>query len=170
MEEALFSSKSDEWETPDDLFSGLNKVFGFTLDPCATTENAKCQKFYTMNDDGLNKSWEGESVFVNPPYGLTIGKWVRKCAEESSHARVVLLIPARTDTKYQHEWIFPYAYALCFVNGRLRFTNRLLPSYDKSGNFKKSPAPFPSQIIVYFEINNEQKSFLEEYGTVLCLK
>lgn len=73
-----FSSKSDEWETPQQLFDSLNDEFGFTLDPCCTKENAKCEKFYTIEDDGLSKSWYGDVVFMNPPYGRGIGHWVKK--------------------------------------------------------------------------------------------
>jgi hypothetical protein len=74
-----FSSASPEWATPQDFFDKLNAEFGFTLDPCSTKENAKCKKFYTQEDDGLSKSWKGERVFCNPPYGRVIGKWVEKC-------------------------------------------------------------------------------------------
>lgn len=73
-----FSSKSVEWATPQYLFDELNKEFNFTLDPCATPENAKCKKFYTKEDNGLNKSWENECVFCNPPYGRQIKSWVKK--------------------------------------------------------------------------------------------
>lgn len=73
-----FSSKTPEWSTPQDFFDTLNKEFRFTLDPAATKENAKCEKFFTASDDGLKQSWAGERVFVNPPYGRVIGKWVEK--------------------------------------------------------------------------------------------
>ena len=73
-----FSSKSNEWSTPQDFFDELNKEFGFTLDPCANKENAKCEKFYTQEDDGLAQSWDDEVVFCNPPYGREIKHWVKK--------------------------------------------------------------------------------------------
>lgn len=76
-----FMSKTPEWATPQKLFDELNAEFHFTLDPCATKENAKCEKFYTKEDDGLSMSWEGERVFMNPPYGREIGKWVKKASE-----------------------------------------------------------------------------------------
>lgn len=76
-----FSSKTHEWSTPQDLFDKLNEEFHFTLDPCATRENAKCAKFYTKEDNGLSQKWLGESVFMNPPYGREIGKWVKKISE-----------------------------------------------------------------------------------------
>ena len=73
-----FKSESNEWETPQDLYNELNKQYRFTLDPCATPSNAKCDNFYTKQDDGLSKSWEGHIVFMNPPYGREIGKWIKK--------------------------------------------------------------------------------------------
>src|SRR5262245_31078392 len=72
---ALFSSRSEEWATPADLFAELDAEFHFTLDPCATPENAKAVSFYTREDDGLTKPWYGQ-VFMNPPYGATIGRWM----------------------------------------------------------------------------------------------
>jgi site-specific DNA-methyltransferase (adenine-specific) len=74
------------WATPQKLFDELNKEFNFTLDPCAIPENAKCEKFYTPEDDGLSKDWSNETVFCNPPYGREIGKWVKKCAETEGGA------------------------------------------------------------------------------------
>src|SRR5579862_9333292 len=96
-----FSSASDDWETPKALFDELSWIFGgFTLDPCATEANAKCERFYTRNEDGLSQLWEGK-VFVNPPYGRAIGRWVRKAFEASlDGALVVCLVPARTDTHW----------------------------------------------------------------------
>lgn len=79
----LYSSITDEWETPQELFNELNQEFHFTLDPCASADNHKCEKWYSRSDDGLSKSWIGETVFVNPPYGSEIQKWVAKCASEN---------------------------------------------------------------------------------------
>ena len=81
--EVLFSSKSELWSTPQDLFDELNKEFHFNLDPCATSENAKCAEFFTKEQDGLQKNWGGYNVFCNPPYGRTIGKWIQKAYQES---------------------------------------------------------------------------------------
>ena len=147
----MASSKSDEWETPQDLFNSLNKEFHFTLDPCSREYNYKCTKHYTIEDDGLSKSWDGEVVFCNPPYGHTIGKWVEKCWQEHSKngITVVMLIPSRTDTKWFHSYIMNKASEIRFVQGRLKFVNRTFPSYREDGNFKISPAPFPSMIVVY---------------------
>lgn len=132
----LTSSNTDEWATPQALFDELNGTFHFTLDPCATPENAKCAKFYTKEQDGLRQDWGGEVIWCNPPYGREIGKWVQKCAEHRGVA--VMLIPARTDTRWWHSYIDknPDAHVY-FIKGRLKFGNA------------KSCAPFPSAIVVY---------------------
>lgn len=134
----LFSSKTNEWATPKALFEELDKEFHFNLDPCATPENAKCKRFYTIEDDGLIQDWGGHRVFCNPPYGREIGKWVRKCYEESSRCEVVvMLIPARTDTSYFHDFIYHKAKEIRFLRGRLHF------------NESKQGAPFPSMIVIF---------------------
>lgn len=130
-----FSSQTNEWYTPQSFFDELNKEFNFTLDPCATKENAKCAKYYTIKDDGLSKSWDNENVFINPPYGREIGKWVKKAAESRGGVRV-MLIPARTDTKYFHEYIYNKA-EVRFIKGRLKF-----------GGASNS-APFPSMVVIF---------------------
>lgn len=145
----MFSSKSDEWETPQNLFNQLDKEFNFTLDPCSTKENHKCKKYYTIEEDGLSKDWSGETVFVNPPYGRAIGKWVKKSYEEYlKGTTVVMLIPSRTDTSWFHQYIYGKA-EIRFLKGRLKFVNRLLPSWNEEGNYKLSPAPFPSMVVIY---------------------
>ena len=167
----MFSSKSDEWETPQDLFDKLDAVFNFTLDPCATDENYKCNKYYTMKNNGLDKNWSGETAFVNPPYGDGLKHWVKKCYEESKHAKVVMLMPARTDTKYQHEYIFKYAKAICYIKGRLKFHNRLLPTYKEDRSHKISSAPFPSQLVVFADsITKEQENVFNSLGKLIILK
>lgn len=135
----MFSSATDEWATPKDFFDTLNEEFDFTLDPCASTDNAKCDKFYTKEQDGLKQDWSGERVFCNPPYGKVIGDWVKKCSEEAKkpNTTVVALIPARTDTRYFHEFIYRKAREVRFVKGRLKF-----------GGCKNS-APFPSMVVVF---------------------
>lgn len=118
---AALTSNKDDWETPQALFDELDKDFHFTLDPCATKENAKCKKYFTKEQDGLLQDWEDEIVFCNPPYGRDIGKWVQKCAEEQWSAKaIVLLIPARTDTAYFHDYIYDQA-TIIFLRGRLKF-------------------------------------------------
>ena len=139
--EVHYSSKSNEWATPQKLFDELNEEFNFTLDPCATDENAKCNKHFTIEDDGLSKDWSKDVVFMNPPYGREIKKWIKKAYEESLNgATVVCLIPARTDTTYWHDFIFDKADDIRFLRGRLKFGN------------SKNSAPFPSAIVVYLGV------------------
>ena len=124
--------------TPQKFYEKLNDEFHFTLDPCSTHENHKCDKYYTQEDDGLSQDWSNEVVFMNPPYGREIKYWIQKAYEESlKGATVVCLIPARTDTTYWHNYIFGKASEVRFVKGRLKF-----------GDGKNS-APFPSAVIVF---------------------
>lgn len=134
----LFSSKTDIWATPQKFFDELDKEFHFTLDPCATPENAKCTRFFTQSENGLIQNWGGEIVFCNPPYGRTISDWVRKSYEESRkpNTKVVMLLPARTDTAYFHDYIYHKA-EIRFLRGRLHF------------NDSKQSAPFPSMVVIF---------------------
>lgn len=101
------SSNSDDWATPQYLFDNINEYFNFTLDPCASDLNHKCKKYYTIKENGLIKSWKNEVVFCNPPYGREISKWVKKAYDEYYNgASIVMLLPARTDTKWFHEFIY----------------------------------------------------------------
>lgn len=139
MNSVLFSSATDVWATPQDLFDELNKEFSFNLDPCALPENAKCEKYFTPEIDGLTQCWGGATVFCNPPYGRQIYDWVKKCYNESKKpgTTVVMLIPARTDTRYFHEFIYHKAREIRFIKGRLKFGNA------------KNAAPFPSMIVIF---------------------
>lgn len=145
VDKILYSSKTEEWETPLDLFDHLNRHFKFTLDPCATKENAKCLKFFTKEINGLLESWENETVFMNPPYGRVIYHWVEKAYEESRlrNATVVCLLPVRTDTKWWQN--FCTKGKVKFLLGRLKFSG------------SKNSAPFPSAIVVF------HKSILFDY-------
>lgn len=135
--QALFTSNSNEWETPLSLFDELNKQFNFTLDPASTSENALCDNFYTKEDNGLVQSWENETVYCNPPYGREITEWAKKaCKESKKGTNIVMLIPARTDTIYWHEYVFNKA-NIYFFKGRLKFSG------------SKTSAPFPSAIACY---------------------
>lgn len=136
VDKVMFSSNTDEWATPRELFDRLNKAFGFTLDPAASHENALCTYHFTQEDDGLSKSWAGETVWCNPPYS-SLKAWLKKGSEEGRHTTVVMLVPARTDTKAWHEYVIPWASEIHYVKGRLKF-----------GDAKNS-APFPSAIIVF---------------------
>ena len=137
----MLSSEDMTWETPQDFFDELNKEFKFNLDPCATKETAKCKNYFTKEDDGLKQDWGGYHVFCNPPYGSEIKYWVKKGFEEGlkKNTLVVMLIPARTDTKYFHEYIYHKA-EIRFIKGRLKFKGR----QKGSGS-----APFPSMVIVF---------------------
>lgn len=134
-----FSSKSNEWATPQAFFDELDREFHFTLDPCSTDDNCKCKNHYTLIDNGLEQNWGGQIVFCNPPYGRELPKWVEKCYRESRKpdTLVVMLIPARTDTRYFHEYIYHRAREIRFIKGRLHF-NESAPG-----------APFPSMVVVF---------------------
>lgn len=136
-EKVMFSSKTDEWATPQSLFDRLDGGFHFTLDAAANEGNHKCERYYTPEMDGLSLPWEG-TVWCNPPYGRQIGKWVRKAYYEhmKHNNTIVLLLPARTDTKWFHEYILGRA-QIFFIKGRLTFGSA------------KNPAPFPSMLVVY---------------------
>jgi len=133
-----FSSESGEWDTPQTFFDKLDKQFEFTLDPCATEANAKCEKYFTKEDDGLTQDWKGHTVFVNPPYGRGIGVWLKKGYEESKkhNTVVVILVPSRTDTKWWHDYVMK-AKEVHLVRGRLKFGD------------SDNAAPFPSAVVVF---------------------
>lgn len=139
MDKVLFSSKRMDWETPQELFDELDREFHFTLDPCATDKTAKCSMYFTKEQDGLKQSWGGQTVFCNPPYGRELPKWIEKCYKESSNATVVMLIPARTDTKAFHEYIYNKA-EIRFIKGRVKF---LIDGEQGDA------APFPSMIVIF---------------------
>ncbi len=139
MSTVHFKSESCEWETPQDLFDFLNKRFSFTLDPCATSDNSKCERYYTKEQDGLAKDWVGECVFMNPPYGREISKWCAKAVQSAKEGTLIVgLIPARTDTKWWDKYVRMDA-EVFFIRGRLKF-----------GGCKNS-APFPSAIAIWWK-------------------
>ena len=148
MDKVHFSSEKDDWETPHELFSALDREFNFTLDACANDRNHKCAKYYTAMQNGLMQSWAGETVFCNPPYSRKTKTndgqiaWVKKCYEESvKHGIiVVMLIPARTDTIMFHKYIWGKA-EIRFIKGRVNF--------EINGRRCKKSAPFPSMIVVF---------------------
>jgi len=131
-----FSSRTDEWPTPQWLFDALHREFGFTLDPCSTHANAKCPKHYTRVEDGLSRSWADETVWMNPPYGREIGAWMAKAyrAARDDQATVVCLVPARTDTKWWHDYAMKHEIRL--LRGRLQFGDAT------------ASAPFPSAVVI----------------------
>ena len=130
-----FSSATDDWATPSEFFDKLNKEFHFDLDVCASPENAKCKQFFSKMEDGLSQIWEG-TVWMNPPYGREIGKWVSKAYESGvSGATVVCLLPARTDTHWWHKYCTKGE--IFFIQGRLKFGGAV------------HNAPFPSAVVVF---------------------
>lgn len=131
--EVMFSSKTDLWATPQDFYDELDKEFHFETDVCALPENAKCAHYYTPEEDGLAQDWKGV-CWCNPPYGREVGKWVEKAAKSS--ATVVMLLPARTDTRWFHDWIYGKA-EIRFIKGRLKFGEQ------------KNAAPFPSMVVIF---------------------
>jgi phage N-6-adenine-methyltransferase len=138
----MFSSKTDEWETPQDLFNELNKEFDFGIDVCANESNKKCNTYFDRAKDGLKQYWFlWKSIWMNPPYGREIGKWVEKAYETSlKGSTVVCLLPARTDTRWFHQYILGKA-EIRFIKGRLKFGG------------SKNSAPFPSMIVIYKGVN-----------------
>ena len=130
-----FSSKTDLWYTPQDFFKKYDDVYKFETDVCATDDNAKCAKYYTEEMDGLSQEWRGV-CWMNPPYGRTIGNWMKKAYESSlSGATVVCLVPARTDTNWWHDYAMKGD--IEFIKGRLKFGG------------SKNSAPFPSAVVVF---------------------
>ena len=150
--ELHFKSEKQTWETPLDFFSKLDQLFSFTLDACASSDNAKVANYYTEEQDALLQDWQGV-VWCNPPYGREQIKFIEKAYQESvKHGSVVVcLIPARPDTKVWQDLIFNHADQVCFIKGRLKFGN------------SKDAAPFPSALIVFGDSRD-----LSEFGKCFC--
>lgn len=162
------SSKSQTWNTPRSFYDPLNELWKFTLDVACLESSALCSKFFTPDDDGLSQDWSGDVAWNNPPYN-DIKTWAAKSAE--SHANggtVVMLIPARTDTKAFQNIIASTATCVCFVRGRLKFDNPSLPSWKEDGSHKKTGAPFPSLLVIWDHNMTEEKyEHLQKIGTVV---
>ena len=144
VNKGMFTSSTSEWYTPKDLYDKLNAAFHFKCDPCTTADNPLgTEIFYTKEQDGLRQEWY-DVTFLNPPYGREIGEWVEK-AQLSTYIyniNVVALLPARTDTKWFHDWIYKRPNVMVdFLKGRLKFTS--------PDNKKPMPAPFPSMICIF---------------------
>jgi site-specific DNA-methyltransferase (adenine-specific) len=132
-----FSSDTDEWPTPQPLFDQLDAEFHFTVDVCATSENAKCTRYYTKAENGLQQNWSNEIAWMNPPFGHCIKFWMEK-AFESSYlgSTVVCLVPARTDTRWWHRFAM-HSDEIRVLDRRLQFI----------GAAQK--APFPAALVVF---------------------
>ncbi len=137
---ACFSSNSEEWRTPDNLYDRLTSEFHFDLDVAASRENSKCYLYYHKGNSGLTNEWSG-NIWCNPPYGRSIGLWVKKASEEIAAGRspvIVMLLPARTDTRWFHDYIYNSPRVeIRFLKGRLKFSN------------SKDNAPFPSMLVIF---------------------
>lgn len=143
MDKVIFSSKNNNWETPQGLFNKLNGEFNFVWDLAANKSNAKCEHYFSLLDNALDHDWSNlkGNLFLNPPYGRDIKYWVMKAAKTKldKDQKLVLLIPARTDTSYWHDYIFNQA-EIRFIRGRIKF---------EQGGEQIGAAPFPSAIVVY---------------------
>jgi phage N-6-adenine-methyltransferase len=137
LNRSMFTSVTDEWETPREFFDAVNAIYHFDLDVCATHANAKCARHFTKTEDSLLQTWSGV-CWMNPPSGREISLWVKKAYESSLEGGtfVVCLLPARTDTNWWHEYVIARAESVRFIRGRLRFS-------------EKGPAPFPSALVVF---------------------
>jgi phage N-6-adenine-methyltransferase len=137
-QKVMFSSAFGGWTTPKWLFEKLDAEFHFTTDVGASQDNRLCEDYLGLDNgrDALSSQW-GSRNFCNPPYGRGMDKWIEKGFEESQKGRlVVFLIPARTDTRWFHEYILGRA-EIRFLRGRIKF-----------GDGKNS-APFPSMVVIF---------------------
>ena len=147
----MFSSNKNTWCTPTDFFDNLNKRFNFTLDPCCTKKSALCKNFYTEKENWLLQDWSWR-IFCNPPYWREIKMWIKKASEEIKKDYceiIILLIPARTDTIYFHDYIYKKNnVTIDFIKWRLKFI-------DLENMNNKSSAPFPSMLITFNKMKKE---------------
>lgn len=138
LNKSMFSSNKCEWSTPQSFFDDLNKEFNFDLDVCALPDNTKCKNYFTPDINGLDQKWIG-NVWCNPPYGKTISSWIEKAYNSVNNGDcnfVVMLLPARTDTRYFHTYIYNKQ-EIRFIKGRLKFGD------------SKTAAPFPSMVVIF---------------------
>jgi len=144
VDDAMFSSSSREWGTPDWLFDRYNAIYHYTIDVCATAQNTKVAKFFSESVDGLAQGWEGERCWMNPPYGHEIEAWVHKAWEErNKYTLISMLLPARTDTKWWH------AFVGSLEGGRFEFLRSRVKFVLPNGEFAPSGAPFPSVVVTF---------------------
>lgn len=133
-----FSSERHDWATPWPLFRAIEAEYGpFDLDVCATAENAKCERYFTPEDDALSRAWQGR-CWMNPPYGREVARWMLKAAQEASVgcATVVALLPVRTDTAWWQNYVMQ-ANEIVYLKGRVTFEGAV------------HSAPFPSAVVVW---------------------
>lgn len=152
----------NDWVTPQWFFDYFNERFNFTLDAAATKSDAKCEKYFTPNDDGLAQSWKHETVWLNPPYGRNMSHWIRKCYYESARSTsmlkersniIVCLMPARTCTRYFHDYVMKGANTIYIIKGRLAF--------EKPDGTVQREAPFPLLVVVFCPWPNKGAPVIE---------
>lgn len=160
LNRGMLTSDTEEWETPQPLFDAWHERFRFDVDVCSTHENAKCERHWTKEEDGLKQDWSGLRCWMNPPYGKYIAWWIRKARDSAVNggALVVLLLPARTDTKWYHRYIYdrkeskrqgktvwrPWVKEVDFMPGRREFKQG-----QTLGWVEQNTAPFPSMVVVF---------------------
>lgn len=149
INQGLFTSADEDWETPDYVFDFFNNRYNFTLDAAASNTNFKVLNHFTKKENGLSQSWEEHRVWLNPPYGRDIKRWFRKCSIEQSKARLIcVLAPARTDTQWFHVYVLPFATKVFFIEGRIAF----------KGSFQA--APFPSMVVLYYPFISSRSNLI----------
>ena len=138
--QGMFTSKKPDWQTPKWLFEKLDSHFHFMSDVCANDKNFLCDIYYTEQNSCLDKDWEVIN-FMNPPYGRSIGQFIEKAYYEwwDNDCTTVAVLPARTDTKWFHKYIYNKA-SIVFMKGRLKF----------EGGHVLAPAPFPTMIVIWY--------------------
>lgn len=145
--DALMSSDKFDYGTPQKFFDELDEEFNFDIDLAASKRNAKCTLYLTKRENSLSRDWprllvkknQGKiTAWLNPPYGRELKLWIKKAYESTRNNNlvVVMLIPARTDTSYWHDYVMK-AEDIRFIRGRLKFVGG------------KNSAPFPSAVIVF---------------------
>ena len=167
----MFSSKKHDWETPDELLTVIERYRPIRLDPCTTHENpTHAAEFFTPADDGLCQDWnasEGGLVYVNPPYGRQLSKWVGKAVSESLRrpmtsdrygTEIIMLLPARPDTKNWQHGVFENANAICFIKGRVRFKGA------------DNPAPFPSALVYFGDREDDFVRHFSDLGQTFTME
>lgn len=155
MDKALFSSRSDLWGTPPDLFALLNNCYEFRLDAAASPFNALCDHYFTETEDSLKQVWHPyRRVWLNPPYGRMVGSFMRKAYEESQLGCIVVcLVPARVDTRWWHDWVYQKGFVE-YIKGRLTYLD-----HSNGGMVRKNSAPFPSAIVTYVPHSSTRFSY-----------
>jgi phage N-6-adenine-methyltransferase len=122
-----------DYETPQDVFAEYDAEFHFTLDVCATAETAKCARYFTPDMDGLVQDWSDDICWMNPPYGLEIGRWMEKAYRSSlAGATVVCFVLSRTGTRWWHTWVLEKG-EVRLRKGRTRFLIDGQPAPNTAG-------------------------------------